>query len=322
MRTLSLILFALALSSGLLFSTGEGAEPENPLDAARAMGYLEQVCNLGPRYSGSQGMSQQIALLKAHFEPLADEVLEQRFLAPNPLGGQKVLMTNLIVRYRPELPKRVVLCCHYDTRPLPDRDPNPAARRNGIFIGANDGGSGVAALMELAHLIPQLDGDLGVDLVMFDGEELVYDDRRDRYFLGSTWFARKYRDRKDKYEYVAGVLLDMVGDANLELFYEKNSWSNRRARQVVRGLWGTAARLGVDEFQPRPKHNVRDDHLPLNSVGIPTCDVIDFDYPFWHTEQDLPKNCSGESLAKVGWVVWEWVKELDSKGATDGKENP
>lgn len=314
---------ALACAMACLLSTP--ALAENPLDASRAYGYLQQVCDLGPRPSGSEAMQEQIDLLESHFEPLADRVEKQGFLAPNPLGGPKVRMTNLIIRFHPELRQRVLLCCHYDTRPLPDQDRNPQARRSGTFIGANDGGSGVAVLMELAHHLKQLDGGslsdggVGVDLVMFDGEELVYTDRPDGsgdpYFLGSRWFARKYKQRTENYDYVAGVLLDMVGDADLQLYYERNSWASRRSRAVVRGLWETAARLGVKEFIPRMKHTVRDDHLPLNAAGIPTCDVIDFDYPFWHTEQDLPANCSGESLAKVGWVVLEWLKEVDAEAA-------
>ncbi|MEN1678317.1 MAG: M28 family peptidase [Planctomycetota bacterium] len=299
------------------------ATAENPLDADRAMGYLEQVCEIGPRMSGSDGMRQQIALLTEHFESLGGELEEQNFPARHPLNGTRVEMTNLIVRYRPDVRRRILICCHYDTRPLPDRDPNPEARRNGTFIGANDGGSGVAVLMELAHLMPQLTGGIGVDLVMFDGEELVYRDssmfgrRGDPYFLGSKYFARAYKARKKKYAYQWGVLLDMVGDADLRLRYDRSSWNWRDTRPLVKQIWATAEKLGVDEFQPRLMSRiVQDDHLPLhNEGGIRCIDIIDFDYPYWHTEQDVPANCSGESLAKVGWVVWEWLRGLDAKYA-------
>jgi len=284
------------------------------LDADRAFGYLKQMCDLGPRPSGSDAMRRQVDLVAAHFEALGGKVERQRFRAKNPLGGAAVRMTNLIVRYRPELKRRVLLCAHYDTRPLPDQDPSYRARRAGTFIGANDGASGTAVLMELAHLMPQLKGDVGVDLVLFDGEELVYVERRDTYFLGSTWFARQYRKRKADYRYEWGVLLDMVGDADLQLYYERNSWWWKDTRPLVKSLWATAGQLGVKEFIPRTKHTpIRDDHLPLHNIGrIPTCDIIDFDYPHWHTEQDVPANCSGESLAKVGWVVWEWLRAVDA----------
>ncbi|TWT46795.1 M28 family peptidase [Botrimarina hoheduenensis] len=291
------------------------AEPTNPLDPARAKRYLEEVCALGNRMSGSPGMRAQQELLISHFEPHADQVERQTFKVRNPLGGPAVEMANLIVRWRPEATDRVLLCAHYDTRPLPDRDPNPMARRNGRFIGANDGGSGVAVLMELAHQLAEYEGPLGVDVVLFDGEELVYVDDRDPYFLGSRYFAQDYAKRKPQrgsgaWSYRAGILLDMVGDADLQIYQERFSYRNLTTRPLVMQVWATAQRLGVAEFYPRVRHEVRDDHLALQRFGgIPAIDLIDFDYPAWHTEADVPMNCSGDSLAKVGWVVWEWLLE-------------
>ena len=107
----------------------------------------------------------------------------------------------------------------------------------------------------------------------------------------------------------------MVGDADLQLYQERHSVSWRDTRPLVKEIWDTAARLGVKEFVARPKYLVRDDHLPLRNIAkIPTCDIIDFSYPvhpanrFWHTEADTPNKCSPLSLAKVGWVVSEWLK--------------
>ena len=118
----------------------------NPLNAARAYGYLQEICAIGPRISGSPGMRQQLRLLRQHFAKLGGNVRFQQFMAPNPRGGEKVQLVNMIVEWHPEKKERVLLCAHFDTRPLPDRDPNPAARRNGTFLGANDGASGVALL--------------------------------------------------------------------------------------------------------------------------------------------------------------------------------
>ncbi len=106
----------------------------------------------------------------------------------------------------------------------------------------------------------------------------------------------------------------MIGDKNLSLNYEENSM--KYAREVTKGIWKVAADLKVKEFVPRILHNVRDDHLPLNEIaGIPTCDIIDLDYPggrrsvnFWHTEQDTPDKCSGDSICKVARVITEWLK--------------
>jgi Zn-dependent M28 family amino/carboxypeptidase len=206
----------------------------------------------------------------------------------------------------------VLLCAHYDTRPLPDQEIDPMKKQRGVFIGANDGGSGVAVMMELAHLMPQLESHFGVDFLLLDGEELVYDSDRDPYFLGSEHFAQQYRDNRPEHKYRWGVLLDMVGDANLQLYQEENSVTWRDTRPLVAQIWGLAQRLGVSEFIARPKYQIRDDHLAMRNIAkIPTCDVIDFDYPFWHTEGDTPDKCSAESLAKVGWVLYEWFQRAE-----------
>ena len=313
LREIHWLLALLAAAAGVCAAadcTAEPAErPQNPLNAERAFRYLEQICAIGPRPSGSPGMRAQHRLVHGHFAGLGGQVSYQRLFADNPLGGAKLPMANLVVQWHPETRERILICAHCDTRPLPDRDPNPVARREGVFIGASDGASGVAVLMELAHLMPALDGRYGVDFVLFDGEELVYVDGRDSYFVGSTHFAREYAAHPPAYKYRWGVLLDMVGDADLQIYQERYSVSWRDTRPLVAQIWGTAQRLGVEEFIARAKYEVRDDHLPLRNIGrIPTCNVIDFDYPAWHTTADTPAQCSGDSLAKVGWVVYEWLK--------------
>ena len=220
-------------------------------------------------------------------------------------------MANIIVQWHPERKQRILLATHYDTRPLPDRDPDPIARTQGTFVGASDGASGTATLMELAHLMPDLDSKYGVDFLLLDGEELVYQEKRDPYCLGATWFARQYVAKPPQHKYVWGVLLDMIGDSDLSVYYEGQSYTWRNTRPMVIEIWNTAKRLGVEEFIPRVGYEVTDDHVPLRNIAkIPTCDIIDFDYPPWHTEADTPRRCSGASLAKVGWVVYEWLKTV------------
>jgi hypothetical protein len=292
-------------------ATTRRTPPVNPLNAERAYGYLTDICRIGPRISGSVGMRKQQELLREHYEQLGGKVTLQRFQARDPLGGANVPMANLIVEWHPERKKRILLCAHYDTRPLPDQDPDPVRRQQGVFIGANDGGSGTALLMELAHQMAEFDSEYGVDFVLFDGEELVYTENRDPYFLGSTWFAQQYVQEPPAHEYEWGILFDMVGDADLQIYQERRSVAWRDTRPLVNQIWATARRLGVNEFIPRAKYDIRDDHVPLRNIAkIPTCDIIDFDYPAWHTEADSLRNCSGESLAKVGWVVYEWLQSL------------
>jgi glutaminyl-peptide cyclotransferase len=312
-------------------AAGAAVQPTNPLNAQRAYGYLLELCAIGPRPSGSASMEKQQALLEDYFKKAGGKITMQRFLANNPLGGEKVPMANIIVEWHPERTERILLCTHYDTRPQPDNDPDPVQRRNGRFIGANDGASGVAVFMELAHLMPKLEGPLGVDFVMLDGEELVYVDRRDPYCLGATWFAQQYVRKPPAHKYRWGVLLDMVGDSDLQLYQEHFSATWHDTQPLVKGIWATAARLGVKEFKPRAKYLVSaDDHMPLRNVGkIPTCDVIDFvdssgtpPPPTWHTTKDDPQHCSGASLAKVGWVVYEWLKSEESAAGERAAAKP
>ncbi|WP_436714686.1 M28 family peptidase [Roseiconus lacunae] len=280
-------------------------------DGDRAMGYLKKLCEFGPRPSGSDAMIRQQRYLESFFRERGAEVTRQDFETRNPNDGSAMTMTNLIASWHPDRPIRFLFCAHYDTRPYPDRDrQNP----KGTFIGANDGASGTAGLMELSNQLDDLPDDIGIDMVLFDGEEFVWVENRDRYFLGSTFYAQTYRQSPPQVPFRAGVLFDMIGDKELKLYYEMNSI--RYAKPVAQSFWQVAKRLRVDAFVPKTRHDLRDDHLPLNQIAkIPTIDVIDFDYPrpgigspsYWHTENDIPENCSGESIAAVVWVAHQWV---------------
>jgi hypothetical protein len=289
-------------------SSVQGRAPtleEIPFDGEKALESVKVLCDLGPRPSGSSAMQQQQELLIDHFEKLGAGVRRQPFRARHPRDGTTVDLANLIIEWHPNRTERILLCAHYDTRPFPDRDrKNPSGR----FVGANDGASGVAVLMELGRHMVGLEGPVGVDFVLFDGEEFVFSER-DRYFLGSEHFAQEYVASPRPFKYSKAVLLDMVGDADLQIYKERNSLTTRESRALVDAVWSTARRLGVREFIPRARHLIRDDHLALRDIArIPACDIIDFDYPAWHTEDDLPAHCSSLSLAKVGWVVLEWLK--------------
>lgn len=278
----------------------------------QAFGYLKALCDLGPRPSGSVGMQKQRGMIVRHFEGLGATVSRQPFQIRDRRSGETVAMENLIVSFHPDRSDRVMLAAHYDTRPFPDRDPvNPT----GIFIGANDGASGVALLMELGKFMGSLPGKIGVDFVLFDAEEYVVD-RRDPYFLGSIHFARRYASKPPKHRYLCGVLLDMVGDENLLLPQEYHSISWPDTRPIVDGIWQAASEVGAREFVPRPGPTVDDDHVPLRTIGrIPTCDIIDFDYPHWHTTQDTPEHCSGKSLETVGRVMLHWLRGVSRGGS-------
>jgi hypothetical protein len=285
-----------------------------PFDGERAYDILKQICAIGPRVSGSQGMARQQNLLKDHFEKLGGKVSLQEFEGRRPIDGARVKMANLIVEWHPERKERILLCAHYDTRPYPDEDPDPRRRRD-PFIGANDGASGVALLCEMGRHMPDLKSRYGVDFVLFDAEELIYDPSRDPYFLGSEHFARQYVAQPPEHRYRWGVLVDMIGDKELQIFREANSMAWPDTRPLVLDIWDTARSMGVREFIHVTKYDIRDDHLALRNIAkIPTCDIIDFDYPrprgpnYWHTTKDVPENCSAESLTKVGAVLLTWLE--------------
>jgi len=289
---------------------------DTPFNGQRAYGFLKEICAIGPRIAATEGMRKQQELLKAHFEKLGGRVTMQEFQARHPESGERVDLANMIVEWHPERKNRILLCAHYDTRPFPDEEPNPRLRK-APFIGANDGASGAAFLAEMAYHMPKLDSRFGVDFVLFDGEELVYDGARDPYFLGSEHFAREYVAKPPEHRYRWGVLVDMIADKELQLYREVNSMSWPDTRPLVLDIWETARQLGVREFIHRNGHEVRDDHLPLRNIGrIPTCDIIDFDYPrpygpnYWHTTKDIPENCSAESLTKVGAVILAWLQKV------------
>ncbi|MFM9059611.1 MAG: M28 family peptidase [Planctomycetaceae bacterium] len=307
MRTLLPRVVIGAVIAALAAAPAPGAD--DGFSGARAMKHLEALCALGPRPSGSAAMQRQRELLAAHFRKAGATVEGQAFQVRDRRTGAAVHMENLIVTWHPDRRERVLLGAHYDTRPFPDRDP---VDPRGTFVGANDGASGTALLMELARFMPALEGPAGVDFLLFDAEEYVFG-VADPYCLGSNFFARQYAAAqaggKARHRYIGAVVLDMVADRDLELWQERHSVSWPESRPLVEEIWGVAARLEERRFVPRPRDLVEDDHVPLRMIGrIPACDIIDLDYPQWHTTADTPEHCAPESLEAVGRVVLEWLR--------------
>src|SRR5262249_44184720 len=147
---------------------------------------------------------------------------------------QAVEMANMIISFQPEKKKRIILCSHYDTRPIADQEKDPRKWRE-PFVSANDGGSGVAFLMELANHMKDLKLNVGVDFVLFDGEEFIQDNKRDEYFFGSKHFASAWKKNKARPNYVAAVLLDMIAGKNARFPVEDHSWS--RYPELCKEIW-------------------------------------------------------------------------------------
>jgi Zn-dependent M28 family amino/carboxypeptidase len=217
-------------------------------------------------------------------------------------GGDSLYLTNLLARYRPGASRRVLFLTHWDTRPRADQSPDPG-RRGDPVPGANDGASGTAVLLHLAELLSASPAPAGVDLLFVDGED--YGPGADDMLFGSRHFARSIEGGGP---WTYALLLDMVGDRDPSFPVE--AYSAERASQVVQRVWSVAADLGYGSFFPlRVGPRVLDDHLPLNDAGVPTVDLIDFEYGpgnrFWHTTQDDLTNVSSATLEMVGEVVAE-----------------
>lgn len=286
---------------------GQAMKPA-PFDGKQAMKYLEAICALGPRISGSTSMKKQQELVKKHFESLGAKVQMQTFMARQNNVKGEVEMTNIIVSFQPEKKRRVILCSHYDTRPMADQEPDPRNWKK-PFVSANDGGSGVALMMELGNHMKDLKTNVGVDFVIFDGEEYIFKAEganRDRYFIGSEYFAKAWRQSKDRCEYSAAILLDMVAGKTLHLPVEINSY--RRYPKLCEEVWAIAREQNAKAFIWDRGHEVQDDHLELQKVGIPAIDIIDFDYPHWHRLTDTPENCSAASFEQVARVLSVWLQ--------------
>ena len=221
-----------------------------PVDGERAHGYVKRLCDIGPRVSATDGMAKQQAIITKHFEGLGGKVTRQEFQARQRSARNPIPMTNLVVSYFPDRPKRVIFCTHYDTRPAAHEEPD-RGNWSKPFVSANDGASGVALLMELAHHLKDFPTGVGVDLVFFDGEEYILDpgvpglQEGDKYFLGSEHFAGDYDAKKGKlpYRYTAAILLDLFAAEGARLAIEGYSW--QAAPELVKQVWKAAEATGA-----------------------------------------------------------------------------
>jgi len=201
----------------------------------------------------------------------------------------------------------VIVCGHYDTRPIADQETNVRDWTK-PFASANDGASSVAFLMELSQHVKDLKTEVGIDVVLFDGEEWIHDRTRDKFFLGSDHFAAEYKKAKDGPKAKAAVNLDLFAGKGATYPVEENS--RLLAGPLCEDFWKVAADVGVKSFRWEQGPEVLDDHIALNRAGIPAIDVIDFDYPHWHRLSDTPDKCSAESMANVAKVLMAWLERV------------
>lgn len=295
-------LFAFLLLTATL--SAHAAPPR--FDGRSAFTFLEEQVALGPRVPGSEAHAEAVRSFIDRFEKYGGRVTRQRFTALVPTsyeeGSPKVERegVNIIARFGPDGPATYLFSAHYDTRPWADEEPDPEARRVPI-PGANDGASGVAVLLELARLFAESPPPVAVEIVLFDLEDSGMPGENETYCLGSAHYARHRTEPVP----TGAVNLDMIGDADLEIPKEYFGWFY--AEDWVNYLYRLARDEGLAAFVDWPGDPVFDDHVNLLRAGIPACDLIDFDYPPWHTHRDLPDACSPESLQQVGELLVKLV---------------
>jgi glutaminyl-peptide cyclotransferase len=300
MRSLGILLVSFGLTALLVFDLACRTEVSEPtFDGERAYSLLTRQTDLGPRNPESPGWRAFQVMLSAFLDSLKIDYNTQPFEYYDYLRNDTIALANWIARINPACSVRVLLGAHYDCRPRAEKDPD-SARQQEPILGANDGASGVAVLMHLAEVFTKHPPQIGVDLVFFDGEDYGARGKSDQYFLGSSWFGQH---NQTPYEY--GLVLDMVGDRDLQIFREK--LSEEYVKPINDMVWAAAAKLGLSQFVDSALHRVVDDHVPLIIADIPAIDIIDFDYPYWHTHADTPDKCSPASLAVVGRLVVELI---------------
>jgi Zn-dependent M28 family amino/carboxypeptidase len=269
------------------FQTQEAGPVE--FDGARALADVQTQVAFGPRTPGSDGHAKVQAWMRAELES-AGWIVE---IQTSEMLGHPV--ENIVAKRSNEAPQ-IILGAHYDTRFFADNDPNPALRSEPV-PGANDGASGVSVLLGLARSLPA--DSVPVWLVFFDAEDNGRIQGWD-WILGSRAFVKQ-----NPVTPRAVVVVDMVGDADLNLYLEQNSNVTLRTE-----IWNVAAKLGYGrQFIPTPKFSMEDDHTPFLEAGIPAVDIIDFDYPYWHTTQDTPDKLSAESFKAVGDTLLNWIAQ-------------
>ena len=321
----TILLFSLLLLFAACNSNKKAAQDGGDDIAGQAVGpafnadsaylFCKTQCDFGPRVMNSDAHKQCGEWIVGKFKQYGLEVIEQR-VTLNGYDGTPLKSMNIIASYRPELAERVLLCAHWDTRPWADNDPDSANWRKPV-VGANDGASGIAVMLELARLLAADTAKLnvGVDFVCFDAEDWGVPRWSDATDNGDSWAlgAQHWSSNPHKHGYKArfGILLDMVGGQGAQFWRE--GMSMQYAPDIVKRVWAAAKTVGFGGyFIDQDGGYVTDDHIPVNEKAkIPTIDIIPY-YPdcqtssfgpTWHTVNDTMENIDKATLGAVGQTV-------------------
>jgi Zn-dependent M28 family amino/carboxypeptidase len=274
------------------------------VSADNAWNHLTRQCEYGPRLPGSAARDSVAAYVSRVLSVYGAEVTLQRFAFEDPYADRSIGLINVIANFYPDREKRVMLAAHYDSRPWADQESVDSLKTLPV-LGANDGASGVAALLELGRLIgDKAPHGIGVDLVFFDGEDYGKQGDLEYYLMGSKYFVSALPGYRPE----CCILLDMV--AGKQSTIAKEGYSRENAALLTDEIFARAERLGLDFFSPINGPAIYDDHVPLLRAGIKAVDLFGFEYPHWHTVRDVPENCSKDLLGQVGRLVTDFLYDF------------
>jgi glutaminyl-peptide cyclotransferase len=265
-------------------------------DSNRAWEHLRQLVALGPRPAGSPAIEQARSYIKEQLKSIGLTVAEQAWDDQTPLGP--VHMVNLIATIPGPSSARLVIAGHYDTKRF----------REIRFVGANDGGSSAAFVIELARVLKARRNALTIELLFLDGEEAVIEWQGTDHTYGSRHYVEAAKRSGALASVKAMVLVDMIGDRDLHIKRDTNStpW-------LTNVIWNRAARLQLTSVFEPASATIEDDHLPFVQAGVPAVDIIDLDYPPWHTAADTLDACSARSLQTVGDVLGAALPDIEAR---------
>ena len=272
------------------------AAPAPQFDSNRAWEHLRQLVALGPHPAGSPAVEQARSYIKRQLREAGVGASEQAWDDQTPAGP--IHMVNLAATIPGASPSRLVIAGHYDTKRF----------REFPFVGANDGGSSAAFLIELARVLKPRRSPLTIELLFLDGEEAVIDWKGTDHTYGSRHYVEAAKRAGTLGSLKAMVLVDMIADRDLHIKRDVNStpW-------LTNIIWNAAARQKLtDVFQPISAQ-IEDDHLPFVQAGVPSVDIIDLEYPPWHTAGDTLDACSARSLQVVGDVLFAALPEIEAR---------
>ena len=273
--------------------------PQPGFDSNRAWEHLRRQVAFGPRPAGSQALADCRRYIVAELKTVGIEAREQPFDAQTPVG--RIRMINLVATIPGRRTDRIALATHYDTKLF----------KQFSFVGASDGASSTAAVLELARVLKSRQNEFTIELLFLDGEEAVVEWRGNDNTYGSRHYVQAARQSGSLAGLKALVLLDMIGDRNLTIRRDSNSapWLN----DIV---WASAARLGHRATFLDDDTTILDDHMHFVEAGVPSIDIIDLDYAAWHTPQDDLDHVSARSLQIVGDVVLDALPHIEQRLAT------